>query len=169
MPPGANKNSPIPPPDPRESEDCLFLDVFVPKDVLSRAGSGCGAAVLVWLYGGGFTGGSKNQNPAGLIAASGNASSGDVIYVSLNYRLGALGWMTGPSYLAEGGTSNLGLYDQRFALEWVQKYIHLFGGDKNRVTLFGESAGGGSIMYGTPLMIPRETSTDLDPLSTGIR
>jgi carboxylesterase type B len=65
----------------------------------------------------------------------------------MNYRLGALGWQAGPSYQAEGGTSNLGLYDQRFALEWVQQYIHLFGGDKNRVTVFGESAGGGSIMH----------------------
>ncbi|CAO2656079.1 Nn.00g048820.m01.CDS01 [Neocucurbitaria sp. VM-36] len=145
--PGANSSSPVPPPDPRESEDCLFLDVFVPEDVLSAAGKGYGAPVLVWIYGGGYTGGTKNQNPAGLIAASGNASNGDVIYVSMNYRLGALGWQAGPSFQAEGGVSNLGLYDQRFALEWVQKYIHLFGGDKDRVTVFGESAGGGSIMH----------------------
>jgi acetylcholinesterase len=55
--------------------------------------------------------------------------------------------MGGPGYQAEGGVSNLGLHDQRFALEWVQKYIHLFGGDKDRVTVFGESAGGGSIMH----------------------
>lgn len=65
----------------------------------------------------------------------------------MNYRLGALGFQAGPSFNAEGGVSNVGLYDQRFALEWVQKYIHLFGGDKNRVTVFGESAGGGSIMH----------------------
>jgi acetylcholinesterase len=103
--------------------------------------------VLVWIYGGGYTGGNKNNNPAGLIAASGNSSNGDVIYVAMNYRLGALGFTAGPSFNAEGGTSNAGLYDQRFALEWVQKYIHLFGGDKNRVTVFGESAGGGSIMH----------------------
>jgi acetylcholinesterase len=70
-----------------------------------------------------------------------------VIIISLNYRLGAFGWSSGPSYQAEGGTANVGLYDQRFALEWVQQYIHLFGGDKNRVTVFGESAGGGSIMH----------------------
>lgn len=65
----------------------------------------------------------------------------------MNYRLGAFGWQAGPSFQAEGGTANVGLYDQRFALEWVQKYIHLFGGDKDRVTVFGESAGGGSIMH----------------------
>lgn len=146
-PPGANSSSPIPARDPRESEDCLFLDVFVPEDVLSKAGQGFGAPVLVWIYGGGYTGGTKNNNPAGLIAASGNASNGDVIYVAMNYRLGALGFSSGPSFNAEGGVSNLALYDQRFALEWVQKYIHLFGGDKNRVTVFGESAGGGSIMH----------------------
>lgn len=91
--------------------------------------------------------GDKYENPAGLLAASGNSSFGEVIYVSLNYRLGALGWTGGPGYQSEGGTSNLGLYDQRLALEWIQKNIHLFGGDKNRVTIFGESAGGGSIMH----------------------
>ncbi|CAN9389432.1 unnamed protein product [Alternaria alternata] len=145
--PGAKPSSPVPVPDPRESEDCLFLDVFVPEDVLSKAGQGYGAPVLVWVYGGGYTGGEKNNNPAGLLAASGNSTNGDVIYVAMNYRLGAMGWMGGPSYQAEGGVSNLGLYDQRFALEWVQENIHLFGGDKNRVTVFGESAGGGSIMH----------------------
>ncbi|KAF2849261.1 carboxylesterase family protein-like protein [Plenodomus tracheiphilus IPT5] len=145
--PGANSSSPIPARDPRESEDCLFLDVFVPEDVLTKAGKGYGAPVLVWIYGGGYTNGNKNQNPAGLIAASGNSSNGDIIYVAMNYRLGALGFTSGPTYNAEGGTSNLGLYDQRFALEWVQNNIHLFGGDKNRVTVVGESAGGGSIMH----------------------
>lgn len=146
-PSGANSSSQVPTPDPRESEDCLFLDVFAPKSVLEAKGKGHGAAVLVWIYGGGYTGGNKNNNPAGLIAASGNSTNGDVIYVAMNYRLGALGFQAGPSFNAEGGTSNLALHDQRFALEWVQKYIHLFGGDKNRVTVFGESAGGGSIMH----------------------
>jgi len=145
--PGANSSSPIPTRDPRESEDCLFLDVFVPKGVLRKAGKGKGAPVLVWFYGGGYTLGHKNQNPAGLIAASGNSSNGDVIYVAMNYRLGALGFSSGPTFNAQGGTSNVGLYDQRFALEWVQKKIHLFGGDKNRVTVVGLSAGGGSIMH----------------------
>ncbi|EUC41839.1 hypothetical protein COCMIDRAFT_8509 [Bipolaris oryzae ATCC 44560] len=147
VPSGANASAVVPPRDPRESEDCLFLDVFVPEDVFESAGKGFGAPVLVWIYGGGYTGGSKNANPAGLLAASGNSTNGDVIYVAMNYRLGALGWMGGPSFQSEGGTSNLGLYDQRLALEWVQENIHLFGGDKNRVTVFGESAGGGSIMH----------------------
>jgi len=69
-----------------------------------------------------------------------------VIYVAMNYRLGAFGWLAGPSFQADG-TANAGLYDQRFALQWVQDNIHLFGGDKNKVTVIGESAGGGSIMH----------------------
>lgn len=56
VPPGANASSAVPAADPRESEDCLFLDVFVPEDVLAKAGKGYGAAVLVWIYGGGYTG-----------------------------------------------------------------------------------------------------------------
>jgi len=148
VPPGANSSSTVAPVEPLESEDCLLLDVFVPEKIFSRANaSGYGAPVLVWIYGGGYTGGSKYNNPAGLLAESGKVGDAEVIYVAMNYRLGALGWMMGPSYQAEGGVSNLGLYDQRFALEWVQKNIHLFGGDPNRVTIFGESAGGGSIVH----------------------
>ncbi|CAI6338944.1 unnamed protein product [Periconia digitata] len=148
VPPGANASSPAPPAGPLETEDCLFLDVFAPKAILDKANSSSsGAPVLVWIYGGGYTVGDKYNNPAGLLAASGNTSLGEIVYVSLNYRLGALGWMGGPDYQSEGGTSNLGLYDQRFALEWVQKNIHLFGGDPKQVTVFGESAGGGSIMH----------------------
>ncbi|KAB2578069.1 Carboxylesterase patB [Lasiodiplodia theobromae] len=133
---------------PSESEDCLFLDVIVPEKVFKRAGKGYGAPVLVWIYGGGYTTGSKiaSGDPLGLIARSQTDSSDGVIYVAMNYRLGAFGWLSGPTY-QEDGTANLGLHDQRFALEWIQNNIHLFGGDKNRVTVFGESAGGGSIMH----------------------
>lgn len=60
----------------------------------------------------------------------------------MNYRLGALGWLAGPTLQQSGGVSNAGLYDQRLAIEWVAKYIHLFGGDPNQITLLGESAGG---------------------------
>ncbi|KAF2201520.1 acetylcholinesterase precursor [Delitschia confertaspora ATCC 74209] len=144
-----NSTAQFPKQDPRTSEDCLFLDVFAPKSIFENANKtkNHGAPVLVWIYGGGYTGGSKNINPSGLLAASGNVSNGEVIIVAMNYRLGALGWISGPSYQAEGGVSNLALLDQRLALEWVQKNIHLFGGDKKRVTVFGESAGGGSIMH----------------------
>jgi carboxylesterase type B len=64
--------------------------------------------------------------------------------VALNYRLGALGWIAGPTVQASGAVSNAGLYDQRLALKWVQDNIHLFGGDPSQVTVMGESAGGKS-------------------------
>lgn len=60
----------------------------------------------------------------------------------MNYRLGAMGWLSGPSLQAAGGVANAGLYDQRLAIEWVSKNIHLFGGDPNQITVIGESAGG---------------------------
>jgi len=149
IPAGASWNLPLAPPDPREMEDCLFLDLFVPEKVLKSVGKGRGADVLVWFSGGGYTFGRKENNPAGLLAASGkgNLTNSDIIYITINYRLGAMGFSAGPTYQSEGGIPNLGLHDQRFALEWIQKYIHLFGGDKNRVTLVGESSGGGSMLY----------------------
>lgn len=141
-------SSATPAQDPRTDEDCLFLDVVVPQQIFDSRDSGYGAPVLVWIYGGGYTAGSKggSGNPAGLLARSESASSSGVIYVSMNYRLGAFGWLSGPTF-QENGTANAGLHDQRFALEWIQQNIHLFGGDPNRVTVFGESAGGGSIMH----------------------
>ena len=138
----------IPKPDPRTTEDCLFLDVVVPQQLFKKKSKKSGgAAVLVWIYGGGYTAGSKSDsyNPAGLLARSQDGDDDGVIYVALNYRLGAFGWLSGPTF-QEDGTSNAGLHDQRFALEWVQKHISKFGGDPKRVTVFGESAGGGSIM-----------------------
>ena len=109
-----------------------------------------GAPVLVWIYGGGYTFGDKTgggtYNPAGLLKASQVSGSEGVVYVAFNYRLGAFGWISGPT-LQSDGTANAALYDQRLALQWIQKNIHLFGGDPNRVTVFGESAGGGSIFH----------------------
>jgi carboxylesterase type B len=141
-------SSGLPAQDPRTTEDCLFLDVVVPKSIFDNAGRGYGAPVLVWIYGGGYTAGSKSGsgNPAGLIGQSEIDNSKGVIYVSMNYRLGAFGWLSGPTF-QQYGDANAGLLDQRFALEWVQANIAKFGGDPNRVTVFGESAGGGSIMH----------------------
>jgi len=133
----------LPRQDPRTTEDCLFLDVVVPQQVLESAGMGYGAPVLVWIYGGGYTAGEKSSSSAAGLIRRGNES---VIYVSLNYRLGAFGWLSGPTFQANG-TANAGLLDQRLALDWIKAYISLFGGDPNRVTVFGESAGGGSIMH----------------------
>jgi carboxylesterase type B len=129
------------------TEDCLFLDVMAPQKIFDNKG-GAGAPVMVWIYGGGFVGGSKTSsgNPAGLIAASQASGSDGFVYVALNYRLGALGWMSGDAAKADG-IQQPGLYDQRLALKWVQDNIHLFGGDPNQVTVMGESAGSSSIMH----------------------
>lgn len=69
------------------------------------------------------------------------------MFVTINYRLGAFGWLSGPEFQASGGIANAGLHDQRLALEWVQKNIHLFGGDPNRVTIMGSSAGASSVLH----------------------
>ena len=143
-PPGINTTGVASGPlDPRTNEDCLFLEVIVPKAVYNN--SSTRAPVLVWTYGGGFYEGDieSQGNPAGLVAQSmqNPETSPGVVYVSINYRLGALGWLAGPTYTASGGTPNLGIYDQRLALEWVQDNIHHFGGDCDRVTVGGESAG----------------------------
>ncbi|ESZ98491.1 carboxylesterase [Sclerotinia borealis F-4128] len=141
--------------DPRSSEDCLFLDVIVPQKIFSatktseivakNAGNETGAPVLVWIYGGGYATGSKTStgNPAGLISASLANEKEGVVYVAMNYRLGLFGWLAGDSDVI----ANAGLLDQRLALEWVQTHIYLFGGDPKRVTVMGESAGGGSILH----------------------
>jgi carboxylesterase type B len=128
------------------TEDCLFLDVAVPQKIFDNRGKGSGAAVFVWIHGGGYVGGSKEGSPTGFLKRSTNHNAEGVVYVALNYRLGAFGWLSGPTFQADG-TANAGLYDQRFALEWVQKHISKFGGDPKRVTVGGESAGGGSIMH----------------------
>ncbi|KAJ5905017.1 uncharacterized protein N7473_001933 [Penicillium subrubescens] len=145
--------------DPRTAEDCLFLDVVVPQKIFDRAKKHTDrgqhksfvpknklAPVLVWIYGGGYVGGEKSSNdPTGLIERSQVVGDG-VVYVALNYRLGAFGWLSGDAIIANG-TANAALHDQRFALDWVYKNIHLFGGDPTRITVMGESAGGGSIMH----------------------
>lgn len=86
------------------------------------------------------------NDPTGLIEASKVDGSEGVIFIAMNYRLGAFGWLSGPT-LQSNGTANAGLYDQRLALGWIQQNVHLFGGDPDRVTVMGESAGGGSIMH----------------------
>ncbi|KAH8664467.1 Alpha/Beta hydrolase protein [Xylariales sp. PMI_506] len=136
------------------TEDCLFLDVHVPKKVLAKTktcNSTEGAPVLVWIHGGGYTLGSKTgsspaYNPSGLLTYGAEDDGEDgVIFVALNYRLGALGFLSGHE-VATNGDLNAGLLDQRLALQWVQKYIGLFGGSSDKVTVMGESAGGGSIL-----------------------
>lgn len=119
-------------------EDCLYLDVWAPADAVGR-----NLPVLVWTYGGGFTGGSKSQNtPEGLFDLS-----TDFIFVAYNYRLGITGLATGPTYQHEGGDANLCVWDSQHAFEWVQKYISNFGGNPDDVTAMGFSAGGSQVMF----------------------
>lgn len=121
-----------------------MLDVYVPTAVWDNKNVSA-ASVMVWIHGGGYGLGSKSDsgNPSGLVQRSSaiDPSGQGVIFVSLNYRLGMFGFLSGP----DGDlTKNAGLLDQRLALEWVQEHISLFGGNKSQVTLIGESAGAGS-------------------------
>ncbi|KAI9817617.1 MAG: hypothetical protein M1832_004621 [Thelocarpon impressellum] len=154
-PPPFNESA-LPPPDPRETEDCLFLDLFVPEKIFKKRPKDKkgdkeekkknkdGAPVIVWIHGGGYVFGHKTVtgSPAGIIERSDDG----IIFVSINYRLGAFGWLSGTTFQADG-TANVGLLDQRLALEWVRDNVAAFGGDPERVTVMGESAGGGSIMH----------------------
>lgn len=151
-----------------QTEACLVLDVYVPAAVFDGNATSKGihmishspftlyqthgltdtgqklAPVLLWMHGGGFTYGSKTStgSPAGIIARSNLNESEGIIFVSINYRLGMFGWLAGSDV-----TPNLGLYDQRVALDWVQEYIGLFGGDADQVTIIGESAGAASAVH----------------------
>ncbi len=120
------------------SEDCLYLNVFAPAG--GRPGGG--RPVMVWIHGGALvTGESDDYDPAKLV------SNGTVV-VTINYRLGALGFLAHPA-LADrpgGPSGNYGLMDQQAALRWVQRNIRQFGGDPRNVTIFGESAGGLSVL-----------------------
>ncbi|KIL84943.1 carboxylesterase type b [Fusarium avenaceum] len=137
----------LPARDPRENEDCLFLDIFAPKTALDNVKNGTGAPVMVEIHGGGYVQGSKSEsNPWGLLRRGKNVTSEEFLYVRINYRLGAFGFMSGPTF-QQDGTPNAGLLDQRKALQWVQDHIHRFGGDKNRVSVIGSSAGAGSIIH----------------------
>ena len=118
-----------------QSEDCLYLNVWTPAcDDRKRP-------VMVWIHGGGNTVGSGTQPR---IDGRQLALSGDVVIVTLNYRLGVFGWMHAPTLGAYG---NEGLLDQTAALFWVRREIQAFGGDPNNVTVFGQSAGGFDIAH----------------------
>ncbi|OCK81308.1 alpha/beta-hydrolase [Lepidopterella palustris CBS 459.81] len=131
-------------PDLPESEDCLFLDVIVPRQVFEDPHIPA-ARVLVWIHGGGYVNGDKNSltNPIGLLQRSATPT----VFVSLQYRLGAFGFLASSDFISQGGVPNAGLLDQRAALQWVQKYINVFGGDPCKVTVMGQSMGAGSIMH----------------------
>lgn len=111
-------------PGPFGSENCLFLNVYVPFEAATNL------SVLVWIHGGGWSfgdGGLVNNGPEYILEH-------EVILVSINYRLGPLGFLSTESGDAQG---NFGLKDQQLALKWVQENILYFGGDKNFVTIWG--------------------------------
>ncbi len=124
-----------------DSEDCLFLNVYTPtKSLASHAPK---TPVMVWIHGGSLTSGEGAiYDPTGL------STIGDVVVVTINYRLGALGFLAHTALSAEtsyNGSGNYGIMDQQLAMEWVQQNIAAFGGNPNNVTVFGESAGGESV------------------------
>lgn len=122
------------------TEDCLYLNVFQPKTGKGLQGQAKNP-VMVWFHGGALTYGEGfTYDPQKLVEEG-------VLVVTVNYRLGALGYMAHPALSAENGgaSGNYGLQDQMAALRWVQNNIHRFGGDPKRVTIFGESAGGLSV------------------------
>lgn len=121
-------------------EDCLTLDIRRP------AGTKAGAdlPVLVWIFGGGFELGSTGLYDGSSIVSASVELEMPVIFVAMNYRVGGFGFMPG-SEILEDGAANLGLLDQRLALEWIADNIKDFGGDPFKVTIWGESAGSISV------------------------
>ncbi|PCH35223.1 carboxylesterase from carbohydrate esterase [Wolfiporia cocos MD-104 SS10] len=130
------------------SEDCLFLNIYtpyIPQDATSTSSSQL-KPVFFWIHGGAFIGGT-GADPT--FDGGNMASRGDVVVVTINYRLSTLGFLA----LEDGVTNgNFGLADQIAALDWVREYIAAFGGDVNRITISGQSAGAGSVraLLGAP-------------------
>jgi para-nitrobenzyl esterase len=116
------------------SEDCLNLNVWTPPPSKQLR------PVMVWIHGGGFVNGSGDIYDARQLA-----SRGDIVVVTINYRLGTLGFLAHPALGTAGGVGNYGLADQQAALRWVRDNIANFGGDPGKVTIAGESAGGMSV------------------------
>jgi para-nitrobenzyl esterase len=119
------------------NEDCLYLNVYTPL-------KGSKLPVMVWIHGGGFFLGAGSQFDGATMANRGN-----VIVVTINYRLSVLGFLSIPGLAAEnanGASGDYGLMDQQAALGWVKANVAKFGGDADNVTIFGESAGGGSVV-----------------------
>ncbi|WP_397324944.1 carboxylesterase/lipase family protein [Pantoea agglomerans] len=121
-----------------ESEDCLYLNVYTPEN---KPASGEHFPVMIWIHGGGLGTGSGDDYDASKLVRR------NVVVVTFNYRLGLLGFFSNPAINAGSHPAvNYGTLDQQAALKWVRDNIEAFGGDKHNVTLFGESAGGHSVM-----------------------
>lgn len=123
-----------------DNEDCLTINVFAPYGATRPSN----LPVVVWIFGGGFEiGGTANYDGAVIVDRSIEMRE-PVIFVSMNYRVSAFGFLPGKE-VKNAKIGNLGLQDQRLALKWVQKYISEFGGDPSKVTIWGESAGAISV------------------------
>lgn len=137
-----------------QSEDCLYLNVHRPSNISKEEK----LPIVIWIYGGGFESGDTNlYNPDAILTRSIEMNQ-KIIYVAMQYRLAAYGFMNGEEILKHS-KANLGLLDQRKAIEWVHKNAHHFNGDKTKVTLMGESAG--SISIGCHLASYGTNHTDL--------
>ncbi|XP_042329877.1 acetylcholinesterase [Sceloporus undulatus] len=121
-------------PNQNMSEDCLYLNIWVPSPRPKNA------TVLVWIYGGGFYSGSTSLD---VYDGRFLTYTEKVVLVSISYRVGAFGFLA--LLGSQDAPGNMGLLDQRMALQWVQKNIQFFGGNPKMVTIFGESAGGASV------------------------
>ena len=122
-----------------QSEDCLFLNVWAPRETTEPR------PVLYWIHGGGYTGGSGTT----AIYDGATLAADGAVVVTINYRLNVFGFLAHPALSAEsphGAAGNYGVMDMVAGLEWVRDNIAAFGGDPDRVTIFGESAGGGAVM-----------------------
>ncbi|KAF5345008.1 hypothetical protein D9757_013981 [Collybiopsis confluens] len=120
------------------SEDCLFLNVFFPGDTVPTKP----LPTLFWIHGGGYIMGGASTNPGGDLVRE---SHNEIVVVVIQYRLGLFGFLAGSEVKANGDL-NAGLLDQDFALRWAQQHIPKFGGDPTKVTIWGESAGAGSVL-----------------------
>lgn len=114
------------------------MNVITPLEPASHS-----LPVVVDIHGGGYTGGNSTSEDGTSLVSYAN---GSIIFISIQYRLGAYGFLAG-SDVMENGIANAGLHDQRLALEWVQEHVAAFGGDPKQVTIMGGSAGGGSMIY----------------------
>ncbi|PNF28466.1 Acetylcholinesterase, partial [Cryptotermes secundus] len=133
-------------PNTNVSEDCLYLSIWVPQRVRIRhSDQSPKVPILVWIYGGGYMSGTSTLDvyDADIVAAT-----SDVIVASMQYRVGSFGFLYltpffGPE--SEEAPGNMGLWDQALAIRWLRDNAGAFGGDPDLITLFGESAGGGSV------------------------
>ena len=123
---------------PSTNEDCLFLNIYAPAGATASSR----LPVMVWIHGGAFVDGEGADYDGSPLASQG------VIVVTINYRLGLLGFLAHPALAAydpKGSSGNYGLQDQQAAVAWVNRNIGAFGGNPTRITIFGESAGGASV------------------------